>query len=52
MSQAHNYLIDSSIAKSTNIKYSKALHYFRQYLHERHLKLHKLSPPQLDKILA
>ena len=47
----NDYLIRSSIADSTNLKYETALQQFKHYLKHQHYKLHKLTAIQLDKIL-
>ena len=46
------YLIRSSIATSTNIKYDTALIQFKQYLKQHRYKLHRLTANQLDNILV
>lgn len=48
----HHHLIAASIATSTNTKYDKAYQQFIQYLHHRRLRLHRLTPLQLDDILV
>lgn len=51
-SNNNQFLIQSSIATTTNNKYNNALINFKQYIHQHNYKLHKLTPNQLDNVLV
>jgi len=50
--KTNHYLIDHSIAPSTNSKYSSAFNQFLSYLHKHRLNIDSLSTRQLDSHLV